>query len=160
VNGPLILGLGNTLCSDDGVGPELAARVAALLPGAELRQEAVGGIDLMEILMGHERAVVIDAIRTEGGRVGELYEVELEGLEWPLPNGSTHAFGLLEALELGRRLGLDMPRWLEVYAVEVADPLTVHEGLGPELEVALPVLAMRIAMEVLGAVGGEHQVGR
>ncbi|MBM4059922.1 MAG: hydrogenase maturation protease [Planctomycetes bacterium] len=144
----VVLGLGNPLLRDDGVGPELAARVHALLGGGcELRQEAVGGIELLEILGGFDSAVVIDAIRSEAGEPGELYRLDLTGSRVPVP-GNAHAFGLLEAIELGRRLGLPMPARLRVYAVEVADPFTFGTAFTPAVAAALPELARRIARAV------------
>jgi hydrogenase maturation protease len=141
----VVLGLGNPLLRDDGVGPALAARVVALLGDAvELRQEAVGGVELLEILAGYDVAVVIDAICTGDGRPGSLYRVHQDGVQMSLP-ANTHAFGLLEAMELGRRLGLAMPRRLVVWAVGVADPFTFGTELSPPVAAALPRLARRIA---------------
>ena len=99
-------------------------------------------------MAGFDRGVVVDGTCSDGGRAGALYEIDLESTRVPLPAGATHAFGLLEALELGRRIGFVMPRWLRVYAVEVADPFTFGEQLSPGVRSALPRLAARIARAV------------
>ena len=110
----------------------------------ELREVAVGGIELVEMLVGYEKAVIIDAIKTEGGRVGDYYLLNLDGSKPSQRTGMTHEIGLLEGLELGRRLGMRMPRHLRVYAVEVADPYTFGTKMTDEVETAVPFIAERI----------------
>ncbi len=135
----IIVGLGNTLMTDDAVGILVARELHARLanPAVELREAAVAGIELMELLVGYDRAIVIDAVQTEDGKIGDWYRLD-EPLEHngPLPQ-STHRFGVFEGLELGKRLGLDMPEEIRIYAIEVADPFTFAEGLSPALEAAL-----------------------
>jgi len=125
----------------------LAARVCALL-GNHRRTAAGGGrrAELLEILAGYEFAVVIDAICGGGGEVGTLYRLDQDGMATPLP-GATHAIGLLEAMELGRRLGFAMPRRLVVYASRWR-PFTFDTALSPAVAAALPRLAARIANAV------------
>jgi len=146
----VILGLGNPLLGDDAVGLEVAARVHAWLgsPAIALRLEAAGGVEIMERLAGFRHAVIVDAIVTEGGRPGDLYLLDLEGSLGTFRTGPAHALGLLEGLELGRRLGWVMPDDLRVYAIEVEDPFTFREGLSPSVRAALPDITTRIVREI------------
>jgi len=132
----IIVGLGNPLMTDDAVGILVARGLYERLddPAVELREASVAGIELMEMLIGYDRAVIVDAVQTEDGKVGDWYRLD-EPLEvnGPLPQ-STHRFGVFEGLELGRRLGLDMPQDIRIYAVEVADPFTFGEGLSSKLD--------------------------
>lgn len=151
---PLLLGLGNPLLCDDAVGLEAAVEVHRLLGARclELRLESAGGLELLELLAGRPAAVIIDSLLAEGVPAGTLLRLDLERSRASLRTGGTHALGLLEGLELGRRLGWAMPDPLRVYAVAVEDPFTFGEGLSPAVAAALPGLAARIAREV-GPVG-------
>lgn len=141
----LLLGLGNPLLRDDGVGPALAARTHALLGDRfDLRQEAVVGLELIDALSGYERVVIVDAIFSPDCEVGALYRLRLHDTPVALPDAA-HAFGLLETLELMRRLTLPTPRCTVVFAVGVADPCTFAAGLTADLETRMPSLAHRLA---------------
>ncbi len=148
----IIVGLGNPLMTDDAVGILVARGLYEHLddPAVELREASVAGIELMELLIGYHRAVIVDAVQTEDGKVGDWYRLD-EPLEHnsPLPR-STHRFGVFEGLELGRRLGLDMPEDIRIYAVEVADPYTFAEGLSPDVKKALPVIISMIYRDAFG----------
>jgi len=143
----VIVGLGNPILRDDAVGLAVARCVHARLadPQVHLLEAAVGGIQLIEMLDGYDKAVIVDAITTEGGRVGDHYLLDLEGsTRSSRRTGMTHEIGLLEGLELGRDVGLHMPDYLRVYAVEVADPFTFGTEMTDEVKAAVPIVAESI----------------
>ncbi len=148
----LIVGLGNPLLGDDGAGILLAREAHRLLgdPGVELREAAVGGLELVDLLEGRKRAVVVDSILLEDARPGELFLLDLEGPLAERFDGGSHHLGLLEGLEVARRLGIPMPEKLRVYAIQVEDPFTFREGPTPRVEAAIPSAARRIAAEAGG----------
>jgi len=146
----VLVGLGNPLLGDDAAGILLAGEVHRLLGDdkIELREAAVGGLELMDLLEGRERAVVVDSILLEGEEPGELFLLDLEGPLAERFDGGSHHLGLLEGLEVARRLGIPMPSFLRVYAIQVEDSFTFREGLTPRVEKALPYAAERIVKEV------------
>ena len=103
----IIIGLGNSILTDDAVGPAVARLMHQRLGDAnvDLREASVGGIELVELLAGYDKAIIIDAIRTEGGRAGDCYLLDLEGSRPSRRTGMTHEVGLLEGLEFGRKIG-------------------------------------------------------
>ena len=145
----IIVGLGNPIRRDDAVGPAVARLVHQRLGAADVdfREAAVGGIELVELLAGYDRAVIIDAIKTEGGHVGDCYLLDLDGSRPSARTGMTHEVGLLEGMEFGRKVGLEMPGYLRVYAVEVADPFTFSTEMTPEVQAAVPLVAEHILAE-------------
>ncbi len=160
----LIVGLGNPLLCDDGAGILLAREVHRLLGDerVELREAAVGGLELMDLLEGRERAVVIDSILLEDEEPGELFLLDLEGPLAESFDGGSHHLGLLEGLEVARRLRIPMPGYLKVYALQVEDPFTFREGLTPKVAAALPSAAEKIARETRSRLcfRGEVKPGR
>lgn len=146
----IIIGLGNSLLTDDAVGPAVARRVHELLDPAdfELCELAVGGVELMETIIGYKRAVIIDAILTENGKPGTCYLLDLAHCPPTMHASMSHEIGLLEGLELGRRLGLALPERVWVYAVTIVDPFTFGTKMTDQVERAIPRIARRIAAEV------------
>ena len=145
----IIIGLGNPILTDDAVGLAVARLLHERLGGAnvDFREASVGGIELVELLAGYKKAIIVDAIKTQGGRVGDCYLLDLEGSKPSRRTGMTHEVGLLEGLEFGRRVGMEMPSCLRVYAVEVADPFTFGTEMTADVQAAVPAVAEQILSE-------------
>jgi hydrogenase maturation protease len=158
----LVLGLGNDLFRDDGVGLQAARALKAELElekGAstelklevEVLESPLSGPAILDLLMGYDQAIIIDAIKTGEGSPGEIYELELDPAELELgrlePSASLHYAGLPEALALAWSLGPDLPKRLKIYAVEAGE-LSLGEGLTERVAEALPKLLAEVRGEV------------
>jgi hydrogenase maturation protease len=145
----VVIGIGNAMRGDDGVGP---AAVEQLRLGHDPRVDYVTldgeSTRLLDAWRGRERAVVIDAVRSEA-EPGAVHRLELGHDAMPTgpPATSTHGGGLAEALELGRELDR-LPLRLIVLGVEAGD-LSPGEGLSPAVSAALPCLVERVRAEVI-----------
>jgi hydrogenase maturation protease len=129
--GTLILGLGNVVLTDDGVGIHVARRARDLLREGEeiaVEEAEVGGFFLLELLEGYDRAVIIDAIHLPDREPGEILVLPLGSFEATLHLVSGHEIDLPTAVGLGRSLGIEMPQVIQVVAVQVADVRTLSEG--------------------------------
>ena len=138
----LILGLGNPILTDDGVGIHVVRAVAAHVQWAGLvfAEASVGGLRLLDALVGYDRVILVDAIQTPHGRPGDLYLLHPDELRTSLHSGSTHDLSLSGALALGRQLGMVLPtdEALTIMAVEVEDVLTFGESCTPAVAAAIP----------------------
>ncbi len=107
----LVVGLGNPILGDDGVGWRVAEAVDAALsagngnrPDVEVACFSLGGLSLMEQLVGYKRVIIIDSIQTNDGKSGQVYRIALDDL----PDFSTghttaaHDTSLQTAMRLGR----------------------------------------------------------
>ena len=142
----LLLGLGNDLLRDDAVGLNVAHEIRRCLADVEgivVQATAEMGLSLLDYLVGFDDLVVVDAVQTGQAPPGFLHELDGADLK-TLPAVSPHFFGLGEVLALGRRLGLPVPRRMQVFAVEVQDPFTVGTSLTPPVQQALPGVVARI----------------
>lgn len=129
----LILGIGHPFRGDDGIGPLVAERIAALtLPGVTALAHHGEGSDLMERWAGFDRVVVVDATRSDAppGTI-RRWDAVAEKLPAALFPKSSHLFGLAEAVEMARLLGR-LPPVLTVIGVEGKDFSTGTE-LSPEV---------------------------
>lgn len=135
----LVIGLGNSFRSDDGVGLEVASRVH----NADTRMRPAASLDLIELWDGADEVVVIDAMRSgrPPGAV-ERFEPLVEPMADRSTFASTHGLGLLAAIDMGRALGR-LPERLIVYGVEVA-----NVEPGDTLTPAVASAAVRLAEEI------------
>ena len=147
----VIIGIGNPMRHDDGVGPAaiacLEATDLALPEGApELITLDGEPARLLEAWRGRRRAIVIDAARSDEV-AGFIHRVEV-GRD-PLPpwaaGSSSHSAGLAEAVALGTTLDR-LPRQLIVFGIEPHD-LSLGVGLSLAVSAALPVLIEQVAIE-------------
>ena len=146
----LVLGLGNDILTDDAIGilvvREVRRRVAHLA-NVDVRETMEMGLALLDLIVGYESLVLIDAIQTGHAAPGHIHEITQQQLK-SLPDRTPHFLGVAETLQLGRQLGLPMPSRLRIFAVEVADPFTFGTEMTPELQQALPIAVERIVAEV------------
>ncbi len=149
----LVLGLGNELLSDDAVGLLVAGEVekAIGLPGVEVKTTQSAGFRLVELLVGYDKAIVVDAIISDRAPAGEVYWLELADLVRPLRAVANHNIHLADALELGRKLNQPMPQEVKVLAIEVEDNLTLRESVGDVAMAAVPK-AVKMILDELGAL--------
>jgi len=144
-----VIGLGNPILGDDGVGWRVVEAMRGLLDdeAVDVLCLSVGGVSLMEQLVGCDRALLVDAVVT-GGTPGEVLSVPLDELGDPScgHTASTHDTTLTTALSLGRALQAPLPDDIWVVGVEV-DPRCLHEfneQLSPEVTAAVPEAVRRV----------------
>ena len=146
----LVLGLGNPLLSDDSVG----IRVAEFLrdeikhEGITIEEASLGGLNLLDLLVGFDRAIVIDAIQTDSGQVGQIYRLNPEAFDTTRRSATSHDLSLTKALELGNRLCLALPQNITIFAVEAKEVSSFSEQCSPQVEAAIPACA-RMVIEAL-----------
>lgn len=156
----LVLGLGNPFVTDDAVGLRLACDLQAALgprSGVDWMPDCfVGGLELLERLAGYDRIIILDAIRTRGGRAGQWYRFTASALRETRHLSNVHDANFATALELGRRLGLAVPadEAIHILAVEILENSCFGETLSPELETAYPQLCREIEAEVRRLLDG------
>lgn len=138
----LVLGLGNPLLGDDGLGWRLVDIVQTAMERLSVDVDVTdrGGLALMERLVGYDRALLIDAVSTGRRPPGAILACRLEELPDPAAGHlhSAHDTSLQSALELGRRLGLHVPQIVEIVAVEIAPSLDFSSSLSAAIVAALP----------------------
>jgi len=148
-NKTLILGLGNTILSDDATGIIVAQEVYENLLKAkhcldvEVAQTSYAGWRLIDLISGYKKVVIIDAIQGGAGAPGDCYEIEKSKIN-SLHLQSAHGMDLNTSLELAKKSGIEMPQEISVYAVEVKNPFEFGEKISPEVKSKIPEIARAI----------------
>jgi hydrogenase maturation protease len=144
----LIVGLGNPILTDDGVGIHVVREMAArqLPDGVTCAEASVGGLRLLEVIADYDRVTIVDAIQTPGGKPGAIYRLRPNDLRGSLHVGSTHDLSLSDALTLGRAMGMKLPddETIIILAIEVEDVLTFGEECTPVVAAAVPQATQRV----------------
>jgi len=141
----LVIGIGNPFRRDDGAGPIVAEKLAR--HGVDARVHSGDGADLIDQFALVPRVVLVDATRSDAiaGTLSDFDALQ-EALPKELFNYSTHLFGLAEAVETARVLGL-LPRALRVIGIE-GKGFGPGEGLSPPVAAAVEDLVSRLSAEL------------
>jgi len=148
----LVIGLGNPILGDDGVGWRVAEAVRALKPGVEVDCLALGGLSLMERLIGYKRVIIVDALQTREGQVGDVTVLPLQALPDYSAGHTTaaHDTSLQTALRLGQSMGAELPEEIVVVGVEARRVYEFSDELSPAVAAAIPE-ATQAVLDVIEA---------
>jgi len=141
----LIIGLGNPILGDDGVGWRVAEEVAKFISDqreVEVDCVSVGGLSLMECMTGFKRVILIDAIYTGQCAEGTVQRSDLSDLP-DLTSGhsaSAHDTSLRTALKVGRSMNVTLPddEAVTIIAVEAKNVYDFTQELSAAVAAAVP----------------------
>jgi hydrogenase maturation protease len=146
----LIVGLGNIIMGDDGVGVRAVRELEKFkIKGVELLEGATSGISLLPHLRGKRRVIIIDAVQGGGEEPGTIYRLSEKELQKPeFRFFSLHDISLEHVLALGRELFSDeFPEEIVIYGVEVKE-IKLSEELSEPVKKALPRLVELLRREM------------
>ena len=117
-------------------------------PEVTLAESSTSGLNLLDLITGYDKLIIIDSTKTEGGEAGKIYRLGAENLGDVRHSASPHDINLATALELGRKLGTALPQQIIIIAIEVVDVTTFSEKCTPEVERAIPLAVNMVAEEL------------
>jgi hydrogenase maturation protease len=167
----LIIGLGNPILGDDGVGWKVAEIVQELIssdPRFQMSVEPVdskivhaqnpveidclslGGLSLMERMLGYERVIVVDSMKTGQCPQGSVSVYALEELPNPSAghSASAHDTSLITALRTAKAVGADIPSRVDIVAIEIKNMYDFSEELTP-LVAQASLIATQTVLDLL-----------
>jgi hydrogenase maturation protease len=167
----LVIGLGNPILGDDGVGWTVAEKVKQQVvnnpryqicyrpidskvihyqPLVEVDCAALGGLSLMERMLGYRRVVIVDSMETGQSPAGSVSIFPLSSLPNPMHghSASAHDTSLKTALETAQAMGLPVPWSVKIVAIEAKNVYDFSEELSPAVAEAVP-LAVQAVMALL-----------
>ncbi len=141
---PLVLGIGNLLMGDEGVGVHAIAELtrAKLPPGVGLLDGGTGGFHLLSFFHEHDPIVIIDAT-IDGKQSGTVTSTEPRFASDFPRTLSAHDIGLRDLIE-SAAITQDLPK-LYLIAVSIGEIRSMVTELSPEVAAALPKVVERVA---------------
>jgi len=143
----LIIGCGNLLLSDEGLGVHLIEYLKQqnLPEDIELIDGGTAGFELIEFIRGAQKVVIVDAVKA-GGRPGQIYRLGPADFETESrPKMSLHGISLKDVFASAEKLG-PLPK----IKIIGAEPAEIKEGteLSAEIKQILPKLAEVVIAEI------------
>ncbi len=145
-NKTLVLGVGNPILGDDGVGIHAVRELRKDAGCADFEEAPVSSLELVEMFLGYEKVIIVDAVKTREGVPGKIYE--LCGEDMPTLHGlSPHDVDFHTALEYGKKFMGQMPK-ITIYGIEAANVTDFGETLSPKVEESLRLVIEKIKKEI------------
>jgi hydrogenase maturation protease len=111
-------------------------------------ETGIAGLALLDLLVGYDRAIIIDAIQTAGGKAGHIYRLNTQAFDAARHTISPHDIDFTTALEFGKKLGLSLPQQIIIFAIEASDVHTFNEECTPEVRKAIPTCVEMVLQEL------------
>jgi len=148
----LVLGIGNPFLGDDGIGFSIAQELARVVKdeNIDVKDANLPGLNLLELIIGYDRVIIIDAIMTDDGEVGEIYRLKPESFVKTVhPASSAHDVNLATAIEIGKKsLAEQMPADIIVFAVEIQEVAEFTDEMTRKVKEAIPRVVNLVLEEI------------
>ena len=152
----LILGVGNLLLSDEGIGVHVAQKMMQmeLPPEVHVVEGGTDGFGLVNVILEADHMILIDAVKG-GGQPGSIYRFNIDDCP-PFPDlfkTSVHQISILEVINLSSLIG-STPQ-TTIIGVE---PQSLEMGmeLSPQIEAKIPKIIQMIQEEVEVSLGNKQ----
>ena len=154
----VVLGLGNPIVSDDAVGLHVVRRLVPLLgtplpTWLDIRTSQRAGFELIDLLSGAERAIIVDCLELSDPEPGRVRRLSLSDFSGSVRLVGVHEVTVATAFEFARLAGIPMPSSVLIYAVEGDDMRTISEIMTPAVAAVVEPLAQTILAVLTGSSG-------
>ena len=138
---------------DDGLGIHVVRMLKKKIPARddlEFKELSVGGLKLVEEILGYEKVFIIDSVDTEPRQVGRIREFspeQFKATEQSSP--SPHVLNFATALELYKRLKTsEIPGTIRIFTIDIDPDFTFREKLSPTIQEAAANLVEIITQHI------------
>ena len=166
-NTTLIIGLGNPILGDDGIGWVIAEEVKKKVkesPELSLDEYdfmflSLGGLSLMEQMEGYSNVLIIDSIHTGTNPNGTIFSLPLSRLPNLSSGHSTavHDTSLANALKMGKMMNFILPEEVWIIAIETDEVYTFSEEISKVVSGIIPK-TLEIIIDSLGKKESQEQI--
>jgi hydrogenase maturation protease len=146
----IVLGVGNPILQDDGVGIHVINELREHLKDSRVILDIAytGGMNLLDMIRGFDKVILVDAVKQEGSKTGEVKRFSLT--EAPAVHScNPHDVSLSEALLLAKQLGEEhLPQEIVVIGIVVKNTIDFGEQLSREVASAVPTAVSLVLTEL------------
>ena len=144
----LILGIGNILLRDEGVGVRVVEKLAHLdLPDhVELVDGGTAGADLIDVIADRSKLIVVDAVDIDSEPGAVVRFTDAQPLNRPHKQMSLHELGIIETIQMTKQLGCP-PESVVFFGIKPAD-LTPGLHLSPTVANSVDIVIEQLLKEI------------
>jgi hydrogenase maturation protease len=148
----LLIGLGNPVMGDDGVGIHVVRMLKEKFPSRadlEFKELSVGGLRLVDEMLDYEKVIILDSLGSDSSNIGQIREFSPEQFKDAQQASSPHVTNFVTALGLYKRFEPDrVPETVKIFTITINPELTFREGLSPPVQEAASKLVEMVLREV------------
>jgi len=138
----IVLGVGNKILGDDGVGLHVVNELKKYIKNnsnVTIDEAATGGMNLLDLLLGYEKAIIVDAVKSDDAKIGEIKRITLGDFD-TMHSCNPHDVSLIEAIELAKKMGEDrIPKEIIIIGIMMKQlPCEFKETLSKKISSAVP----------------------
>ena len=143
----VVVGVGNPILGDDGIGLHVAKDLKGRVD-VDIREAYTGGMNLLDIIIGYDRVILIDAVYIEDMEIGEVRTFSLDELE-SAHSSNPHDATLMEAIESSKRLGEErVPSEIVLVGIRINRVDEFSDILSPQISGSIEI-AVDIVTDLL-----------
>ena len=147
----IILGIGNLILGDDGVGVHVANELKKLInsPDITVDEAITGGMNLLDLILGYDKAILIDAVKSEDAENGEVKRILLSEFN-TMHSCNPHDVSLSEAIKMAKKLGENrIPKEIVIIGIMMKQiPCEFGEELSENIAAAVPTAVKMTLNEI------------
>jgi len=137
----IILGVGNLILGDDGVGIHVVNEVKKQIQDKNITvdEATTGGMNLLDLILGYDKAIIIDAVKSEKFKEGTVKRIPISDFN-TMHSCNPHDVSLSEAIKMAKKLGeTKIPNEIIVIGIILKEiPSEFGEKLSKDIFAAVP----------------------
>jgi hydrogenase maturation protease len=150
----ILIGIGNDLLTDDGIGPYMVKRI-----GRELDFEHAAvthlSLELLDLVLGRRLIYIIDSFKDPELPVGEVKPFSLEDLEYLQNPSYSHGITIPIIFSIGEKLYRSMPENVRIFGINVSDNQTISDSFSDILNHKLDEISHHLCKRIKIDAGGK-----
>ena len=137
----IVIGVGNPILKDDGIGIHVANQLKQIVKSSDITidEAMTGGMNLLDLILGYDKAIIIDAVNIKNANNGEVKRFHLTDLS-SVHSNNPHDVSLLEAIKLAEHLGEKrIPNEIIIIGIVLKKmPYVFGDQLSSKISAAIP----------------------
>ena len=111
----------------------------------------MGGLELLDHMQAYDTVFILDAIKTEYGKPGDVYFLSTKDFKETSHISNLHDINFLTALKLAEKLSITVPSNIHIIAIEIIEDRVFSENLSPEVEVQYLDIKKKVKEYIINA---------
>jgi hydrogenase maturation protease len=137
----IVLGIGNLILGDDGVGIHVANELKNHIndPTITIDEAITGGMNLLDLILGYDKAIIIDAVKSDKGEHGTVKRIPIGDFN-TMHSCNPHDVSLMEAIQMAQKMGeTRIPKEIIIIGIMMKTiPCEFGEQLSIDIQKAVP----------------------